>query len=105
MENGKQYKTLVINGAEYKTLYTKKFKNRKAYTKPDARKVVTRISGTVVEILVEEGQSVQEGDELVLLEAMKMINRITAPVSGTIKRLGVEKGENVPKGRLIVEIE
>ena len=95
----------MINGAAYKTLYTRKFENRKAYVEPDARKVRTPIPGTIVEIFVEKGQTVDQGDDLVLLEAMKMINRITAPVSGTIKRLGVEKGESVPKGRLIVEIE
>ena len=105
MVNNKKFKTLVINGAGYKTRYTRKFENRKAYVKPDARKVMSLIPGTVVEIFVDKGQQVNEGDDLVLLEAMKMNTRIKATVSGTIKRLNVKVGENIPKGSLIAEIE
>ena len=104
MENKKKFKTLVINGVGYKTLYTRKFENRKAYVEPDARKVMSVIPGTVVEIFVKKGQEVNEGDDLVLLEAMKMNTRIKASASGTIKRLNVKVGENIPKGRLIAEI-
>ena len=104
MEPDDEFKILVIDDVGYKTLFTKKFENRKAYVKPDPRKIVSFIPGTVVEIFVEEGQAVERGDDLVLLEAMKMNNRITAPVSGIIKSLNVSVGETVAKGRLIVEI-
>ena len=104
MEPDEEFKILVIDDVGYKTRFTKKFENRKAYVKPDPRKIVSFIPGTVVEIFVEEGQAVERGDDLVLLEAMKMNNRITSPVSGIIRRLNVSVGETVAKGRLIVEI-
>ena len=101
----KKFETLVINEARYKTLLSKKFKNRKKYVEPDARKVMTSLPGTVVEIFVKEGQAVHKGDDLVILEAMKMNTRIKASVSGIIKLIKIKKGENLPKGKLIIEIE
>ena len=101
----KQFKILVINDARYKTLLSRKFKNRKKYVEPDARKVVTSMPGTVVEILIKEGQEVHKGDDLIILEAMKMNTRIKAPISGIVKMIKIKEGENIPKGRLIVDIE
>lgn len=101
----KKFETLVINEVRYKTLLSKKFKNRKKYVEPDARKVMTSLPGTVVEIFVKEGQAVHKGDDLVILEAMKMNTRIKASVSGIIKLIKIKKGENLPKGKLIIEIE
>ena len=103
-ENDNQLKILVINDARYKTRYTKKFENRKKYVEPDVRKVFTSIPGTVVEIFVKKGQAVNKGDDLIILEAMKMNTRIKSPVSGTIKFINIKEGQCIPKGRLIVEI-
>lgn len=100
-----KFKILVINDAKYKTRYTKKFENRKKYVEPNVRKIFTSIPGTVVEIFVEKGQSVKKGDDLIILDAMKMNTRIQSPVSGTIKFINIKKGQCVPKGRLILEIE
>jgi biotin carboxyl carrier protein len=55
--------------------------------------------------MVEEGQSVSELDEVIILEAMKMRNRITVPVSGVIKKVYIKEGERVPKGELMLELE
>jgi biotin carboxyl carrier protein len=103
-ENNKKFKILVINDARYKTRYTKKFEDRIKYVEPDARKVVTSIPGTVVEILVKKGQAVNKGDDLIILEAMKMNTRIKSPISGTIKFININQGQCIPKGRLILEI-
>lgn len=103
-ENDKKLKILVINDARYKTRYTKKFENRKKYVEPNMRKVFTSIPGTVVEIFVKKGQTVKKGDDLIILEAMKMNIRVKSPITGTIKFINIKKGQCLPKGRLILEI-
>lgn len=61
--------------------------------------------GLVLEISVEVGQEVQEGDNLLILEAMKMENSFTSPRAGVIKSIVVEKGQAVDKGQLLIEFE
>ena len=100
-----KYETLIIDEGEYKTHLTKKFVNRTRWTKPDPRRVVSYIPGTILKISVKEGQAVKTGDNLLVLEAMKMRNKITAPVDGTIKKINVQKNETVAKGVLLVEIK
>ncbi len=94
-----------IGGMYYKTLLTKKFKNRQPYEEPDSRFIKAFIPGTIVDIQVKKGQKVSENEPLLLLEAMKMRNIITAPVSGKIKRIAVRKGEVVSKNQLLIEME
>ena len=61
--------------------------------------------GKVVDVLVEPGAKVQAGDLLLLLEAMKMEHRITAPASGVITDVRVQPGEQVANGALLVVLE
>ena len=61
--------------------------------------------GLVLEISVEVGQEVQEGDNLLILEAMKMENSFTSPRAGIIKSIVVNKGQAVDKGQLLIEFE
>ncbi len=61
--------------------------------------------GLVLEINVEVGQEVQEGDNLLILEAMKMENSFTSPRAGIIKSIAVNKGQAVDKGQLLIEFE
>lgn len=61
--------------------------------------------GLVLEINVEVGQEVQEGDNLLILEAMKMENSFTSPRAGIIKSIAVNKGQTVDKGQLLIEFE
>ena len=60
--------------------------------------------GVVVDILVAEGQSVEKGDALAVLEAMKMQHRITAPVAGVVERIGTASGDQLGSGDLMMEI-
>lgn len=59
----------------------------------------------VVSIAVKEGDAVARGDVLVVLEAMKMESRITAPHAGRVKKVGCRQGEVVEQGRVLIEIE
>ena len=61
--------------------------------------------GLILDINVSVGQSVQEDDALLILEAMKMENIITSPREGVIKSISVEKGNAVEKNQLLIEFE
>ncbi|HVX30462.1 MAG TPA: acetyl-CoA carboxylase biotin carboxylase subunit [Nitrolancea sp.] len=67
--------------------------------------VISPIQGTVLRVAVEVGASVQAGDLICVVEAMKMENEITAPRDGVVRRVGVAAGETVQTGALIAEIE
>jgi len=61
--------------------------------------------GLVLEISIEVGQEVKEGDNLLILEAMKMENIFTSPRAGIIKSITINKGQAVDKGQLLLTFE
>lgn len=66
--------------------------------------VVAPMNGQVVKVLAQAGDQVQAGQVVVVLEAMKMENEVTAPRSGRLARLEVRVGEAVHPGHLLFEI-
>ena len=60
--------------------------------------------GVVVKLLVKEGDSVEKGQPLLILEAMKMQNEIAAPSNGTVKSLHVKEKEAVASGAKLVTL-
>jgi len=61
--------------------------------------------GLVLDILVEIGQAINKGDNLVILEAMKMENIIKANGTGIVKNIKVNKKDAVEKNQLLIEME
>lgn len=61
--------------------------------------------GLILDISVEEGQEVQEDEQLLVLEAMKMENIITSPRNGVIKTIAVKQGDAVDKKQLLIEFQ
>jgi 3-methylcrotonyl-CoA carboxylase alpha subunit len=61
--------------------------------------------GTVVRVLVEEGQEVEEGQLLLVLEAMKMEQPVSAPHAGVVESLPFDEGSLVPGGAVLVEVQ
>jgi glutaconyl-CoA/methylmalonyl-CoA decarboxylase subunit gamma len=61
--------------------------------------------GTILSLRVKEGQQVECGSVLLILEAMKMQNEIKAPYAGTVKRIAVAAGQTVNNGDVLVVIE
>jgi biotin carboxyl carrier protein len=98
-------KKLVIHGGTYFTRYTKKYQQRPPWSKPDPKKVVSFIPGTIRQVLVRAGDTVAAADKLLVLEAMKMMNSIYAPLNGTIRSVTVQEGDRVPKGMVMIEFE
>ncbi len=69
-----------------------------------ANAVVAPLSGSVSRILVDEGQEIEEGQVLCVLEAMKMETEITAPHAGKVDRILVAKGDAVAGGEALIEL-
>jgi biotin carboxyl carrier protein len=63
------------------------------------------MQGTIVKVLVEVGQTVEAGQSVVVLEAMKMENQIEADKSGVVKAINVKTGDTVGAGDVVVVIE
>jgi methylmalonyl-CoA carboxyltransferase small subunit len=63
------------------------------------------VSGIVVRLAAQVGQSLQTGDILLVLEAMKMETNITAPSPGKIAAIRVNQGDSVQAGQVVVEFE
>ena len=69
-----------------------------------ASRVEALMPGRVVEVLVDEGQEVEKGQGVVVVEAMKMKNEIHAEASGTVVKIFVDEGQNVEAGDPLFEI-
>lgn len=67
--------------------------------------VESPMPGTILSISVSEGDSVSNGDVLLVLEAMKMENEITSEVDGTVASINVKNGAAVDAGEVLVVIE
>ncbi len=69
-----------------------------------AQAVTAPMPGLVLRIPVAVGDSVDEGDEVMVLEAMKMETPVSAPASGTVKAISVSQGDQVTAGQTLIEI-
>lgn len=70
----------------------------------DSQSIHAPLPGLIVDIMVNENDAVKAGQNLLLMEAMKMENQIPAPYDGTVKRIHVKKGDSVSEGDVLVEI-
>ncbi|MCE1229741.1 MAG: hypothetical protein LWX11_09700 [Firmicutes bacterium] len=82
-------------------------KSRKASASAaEAAGAITAIMpGLIIKILKQEGDRVEVGDTILILEAMKMQNEIQAKVAGTLRQLNVKQGENVEMRQVLCVIE
>jgi len=129
--NGVEYKTAVaekeggitevtVNGKAYQVEMEKpahhqvaapaahKAAPAQAATKPAAApaaggmQVKSPLPGSIIKVLVSEGQAVKKGDTLLTLESMKMENTVAAECDGTVKQIAVTAGQNVMQDDLLV---
>ena len=88
------------------------FDERKALLKSSSglgaegvQEINSSMPGKIVKVLVEEGSEVDQGDGLVIVEAMKMENEIKSPKAGVVKKIGVAEGDTVEAGALLIVVE
>ena len=97
--------TLIIDNVVYQTTLTRKYISKPVYSVFNPNLLIAFIPGTITDVFIQEGESVTKGQQLAVLEAMKMLNEIVAPFDGVIKKLNVNKGERVTKNHVIIELE
>lgn len=68
-------------------------------------RIVTEVAGRVCQLLQEVGARVSDGDDIALIEAMKMEIPVTASASGTVKQIVVKLDDMVAEGQIIAIIE
>jgi|GEM_PF-266071 len=66
--------------------------------------LLAQMPGQIIEVRVADGDQVEAGQVLVILEAMKMEIRVSAPMPGTVKRILVVPGQTVERGQPLVEL-
>jgi len=109
-KNQNKYQVL-INGVSYFfSIETQISYERKKFLDKNKKKSKSEIikapmPGKIIEVLVDEGTEVNEGEALIILEAMKMQNEILSPISGTISKIYVKNEENINKDDLMIEIK
>ena len=79
-------------------------KIKKTITRTAGHEVKCPLPGNIVQVFVKEGDTVKLGDKLVMYEAMKMENTVTAEKDGVVKNLKVHPGDNVLQGEVLMEI-
>lgn len=84
------------------TATAKEPKSEKPKSQAGDNVVRSPMPGTIVDINVSVGQTVKEGETLLILEAMKMENEIVSPSSATVKEIAVTKGANVNTNDVLV---
>jgi len=67
--------------------------------------VVAPMPGLILKVLVENGQVLKEGDEVLVLEAMKMENVIKTPAAAKVKEVLVQQGNSAEKGQILILME
>lgn len=104
-ETSEIIQNFMVDGDRYKTRLSRKYIERKPYQPNNPKMISAFIPGTIKKILIHEGDSVNKGDNLLILEAMKMNNSILATAQGVIAKVLVKPGQVVSKNQLLIEIE
>jgi len=105
MKNKEKLGALNIDSTLYTTRISEKFEKRIPYKAVNPNYILSFIPGTVLDILVKTGQKVSKGDDLMVLEAMKMQNQLKCSIDGRVKKIPVKKGDKVSKGTLLLILE
>lgn len=104
-EKSPDYITIMVEDTKYKTLTSVNYERRKPYSPPDDRLIISVIPGTVVKIHVAEGDQIEAGQKVIILDAMKMKNIINAPLPGRVTKIHVTEGQSIPKGFVMMEVD
>ena len=99
----KEMRFVHVDGVQYQ-LEKSAGRRRRTGSSSTLGSLKAEMPGQVIDVRVSEGDSVTEGQVLVVLEAMKMEIRLTAPYDGTVAKLFVSQGDIVDRSQLLVEV-
>lgn len=110
--NGTQYKVEMeqaVKATKTPTLVRKPISSKPGEgavpSGPSVGAVTAPLPGNIFKILVKEGDAIKSGDNLLIMEAMKMENDIKAEKSGTIASIKVSVGDSVLQGAVLIELK
>ncbi len=110
VEQSNGYWDVLINGELYEVALEDERTIRLAQARGTATAVAgdatvdSPMPGIIIKVLVAEGDHVEKGDKVVILESMKMENELRAPRSGRVTSVSVEAGASVEKNQALVTI-
>ena len=109
--NGKNYsvkleseKRVKVNGKYYDIAVKSGIEEKSSTTAGNGEEIKAGLPGNVLRIEVSEGQEVNKGDVLLVVEAMKMETEVKSPKSGTVKSILVSQGDKVVTGQGMIVI-
>ena len=94
----------VVNGKTYDISVKEGVEAKAGVSNSDATPIKAALPGAVLKINVAEGDSIEEGDVLLVLEAMKMETEIKSPKAGTVASIDVSVGDQVKNGQVMVTL-
>ncbi|MBH0155743.1 pyruvate carboxylase [Fictibacillus sp. 5RED26] len=97
--NGQSREIVVIDESAKVTVFAKQ-----KVDPSNPSQIGASMPGTVIKVLVEQGEKVKKGDHLMITEAMKMETTVQAPFDGTVKEISVQNGEGIAAGDLLIEL-
>ena len=103
--------TFKINGRIYPVVLKNKFDlllekmGMSSNTASKVNNIKAPMPGLIIDLRVKDGDQVNAGDTLIILEAMKMENSIKSPGQAQVKLVKVKKGESVEKGQTLIEFQ
>lgn len=99
--NGISYKFSIESPISYKR---KKFLDKNT-PKSKTESITAPMPGKIIDVLVEPNSDVNQGEAILILEAMKMQNEILATATGKVKSINIRKDDVVMKDDILIEIE
>lgn len=76
-----------------------------AQLKEDIKNIIAPMPGIVLDIIKAQGDAISKGDNVLILEAMKMENVLKAPADGIIDKIEVSEGQAVDKGQMLIVMQ
>jgi len=101
------YQVLMFGGQRVVTRIRDRARTREqsSATEETSSTLLAPMHGLVVDIPIQEGQQVEQGQTLVVLESMKMQMQLRAPRAGKVKTISSQPGQEVQKGALLVQLD
>ena len=102
--NAKTYVVKVSSGGDISKISERVENKTNEYSETDETEINAPLAGNVIKVNVQENDHVQQGDSMIILEAMKMETSISAPIAGRVKQIRVKSGDTCAAGQLLLVI-